>query len=209
MRKWTAAAAAVQEDGETMATAPDRRVRRTRKALQDALLDLMIEKGYEAITIQDLIDRADVGRSTFYTHYTDKDELLQDGFAEMRSVIGQPTADQPAARRPLRFSLPLLRHVQAHQRLGRALYGRPGRATVLQQIEEILADVVRAELAALPADEPASRIPQEAIVRYTVGAYLALLQWWLATDTPMSPEDLDKTFQTLMAPGIRTATRGR
>jgi AcrR family transcriptional regulator len=60
-----------------MTTTPDRRVRRTRQALQDALFTLMTEKGYDAVTVQDTIDRADVGRSTFHSHYADKDELLQ------------------------------------------------------------------------------------------------------------------------------------
>ena len=58
-----------------MATkAPDRRVQRTRKLLQDALMALILEKGYEAVTIQDIIDRANVGRSTFYAHFLDKQQ---------------------------------------------------------------------------------------------------------------------------------------
>ena len=58
----------------------DRRVRRTRRALHDALLTLMTEKSYDAVTVQDIIDRADVGRSTFYSHFTDKRYLLDFGF---------------------------------------------------------------------------------------------------------------------------------
>ena len=55
---------------------PDRRVGKTRKALKEALTDLILEKGYEGVTVQDVIDRADVGRSTFYAHFVDKDGLL-------------------------------------------------------------------------------------------------------------------------------------
>src|SRR5262245_17355252 len=97
-----------------MASTPDRRVRRTRRALQEALIGLMTEKSYEAVTVQDVIDRADVGRSTFYTHYTDKDKLLRDSIAVLRSLVEQPVTPGPAnRRRPLRFSLPLFRHVHA------------------------------------------------------------------------------------------------
>jgi AcrR family transcriptional regulator len=208
MRNWTRWPALFRKVGEIMASTPDRRVRRTRKTLQDALISLMTEKDYEAVTVQDIIDRADVGRSTFYTHYTHKDELLRDNFAGLRSLVQQPAPPEPAnRRRPLRFSLPLFRHVHAERRLARSLFGRPGGGPVLRQIEQMLTDIVRAELAELFATDPPSRAPQDAVVRYVVGAYLALLTWWLDTEPALSPEEADRIFQTLVAPGIRTVTR--
>jgi AcrR family transcriptional regulator len=196
--------------GETMASTPDRRVRRTLTALRDALIGLMTEKGYEAVTLHDIIDRADVGRSTFYTHYTDKDDLLRDNVAVLRSLVQQPAPLEPANRRRLlRFSLPLFRHVYAERRLARALFGRPGGGPVLRQVEQLLADVVRAELAELFATDPPSRAPEDAVVRYVVGAYVALLNWWLDAEPVLSPEEADRIFQTLVAPGIRTVTRPR
>lgn len=192
-----------------MATTPDRRVRRTRQALKDALLELMAEKGYEDITVQDLIDRADVGRSTFYTHYTDKEDLLRDGFANLRALVDQPVPAEPAEpagpRRLLRFSLPLLRHVHEQKRLARVLFGRSGRSPVLPQFDKLLAGLVRAELPEPPASGP--RVPPEAVVRYVVGAYLALVEWWLHSEPAMSPEDVDRLIRTLVAPGIRAASR--
>lgn len=204
MRNWTGGANAVQEiEEETMATAPDRRVRRTRKALLDALLVLMTDKDYEAITVQDIIDRADVGRSTFYTHYTDKDDLLQDGFANLRSILEQPATTELAGRsQPLSFSLPLFRHVHEQQQLARAVFGRHGRTPILHQLDELLAGIVRANL-----PDPPSRVPHEALVRYVVGACRALLEWWLTTDMATSPEAMDRIFRTLVTPGIRAATR--
>jgi AcrR family transcriptional regulator len=191
-----------------MATAPDRRVRRTRTALQDALVALMTDKDYEAITVQDIIDRADVGRSTFYTHYVGKDELLQDSFARLGSILEQPATTGPAARpQPLTFSLPLFRHVHDQQQLARAVFSRPGRPPIRQQLDELLTGTVRAELAALLGADPVSRIPLEALVRYVVGACLSLLEWWLTTGTALPPEDMDRIFQTLVTPGIRAAIR--
>jgi AcrR family transcriptional regulator len=191
-----------------MTTAPDRRVRRTRRALQDALLTLMIEKGYEAVTVQDIIDRADVGRSTFYTHYTHKDELLRDNISSLRSLVKQAAPTEMAGRpRLLRFSLPFFRHVYAQQRLARALFGRPGDAPVLRQVEQLLTDVVRAELTAPSVAGASPRVPREAVVRYVAGAFLSLLAWWLSNDPVISPEDMDGVFQTLVAPGVRAATQ--
>ena len=59
---------------------PDRRVQRTRRLLHKALMTEVLDKKYESITVQEILDRADVGRSTFYTHFHDKDELLVSGF---------------------------------------------------------------------------------------------------------------------------------
>src|SRR5689334_24059575 len=63
----------------------DRRVRRTRRLLREALLALVAEKGYDRVTVQDVLDRADVGRATFYAHFRDKDDLLVSGFDELRA----------------------------------------------------------------------------------------------------------------------------
>ena len=77
-------------------TTPDRRVRKTRQLLREALMELTLERGYDHVTIQDILDRADVGRSTFYAHYHDKDDLLvsefETGRAATRRRRRQPTS---------------------------------------------------------------------------------------------------------------------
>jgi hypothetical protein len=70
----------------------DRRVRRTHRLLHQALMSLVLEKKYEAVTVQDILDRADVGRSTFYTHFGDKDELLRDGLRYLNGFLGSAHA---------------------------------------------------------------------------------------------------------------------
>ena len=65
----------------------DRRVGRTRRLMHEALMALIVEKGYETVTVQDILDRADVGRSTFYAHYRDKDELLLSSFEHLRTLL--------------------------------------------------------------------------------------------------------------------------
>ncbi len=62
---------------------PDRRIQRTRQLLHEALITLILEKGYDAITVQDILERANLGRSTFYAHYQDKEALLLSGFQEL------------------------------------------------------------------------------------------------------------------------------
>ncbi len=187
-----------------MVTTPDRRVRRTRAALRDALLDLMAERGYDAVTVQDIIDRADVGRSTFYNHYTDKDQLLRDGFADLRSIVSPPPGS--GTRRPLGFSLPLLRHVHDQRRLVRALFGHRGGTPVVRRIESMLVGIVREDLAEHTAGQP-TRVPLDALARCVVGAHLALMEWWLTDKPRLTPDEVDRMFQTLVGPGVRAATR--
>ena len=86
----------VRKPGGSGAAAPDRRVRRTRKLLHDAFIALAIEKGYEKTTIQDILDRADVGRSTFYAHYRDKAALLTASFDGMHEQLQRQLAEVPA-----------------------------------------------------------------------------------------------------------------
>lgn len=77
----------------------DRRVRRTRRALQDSLTSLILEKGYDAVTVEDITDRADLGRTTFYLHYKDKEELLiPDSFIQTNPV--RPSARVSARGKP-------------------------------------------------------------------------------------------------------------
>src|SRR3954469_23951916 len=84
--------------GLVVETQQDRRVRRTRRLLREALLALVLEKGYEAVTVQDVLDRADVGRATFYAHFRDKDDLLISGADELRESLRLQMASFVAAQ---------------------------------------------------------------------------------------------------------------
>jgi AcrR family transcriptional regulator len=98
---------------------PDRRVSKTRKALKEALTDLILEKGYEGVTVQDVIDRADVGRSTFYAHFIDKDDLLMAILADLEMPGLDPSSwkpDDPA----FGWTLALFRHFGSVKRLNAA-----------------------------------------------------------------------------------------
>jgi AcrR family transcriptional regulator len=193
----------VQEQGETMVTV-DRRVRRTRAALREALLSLMAEKEYDAVTVQDIIDRADVGRSTFYGHYTDKDDLLHDGLAELRSIVESPDpVAAPGRRRLFGFSLPMLAHVYSHRSIALALFASPRRGRVLDEMQQVVAHGVRDELSALGPPG----LPLDAIVSAVVGAYLSLVTWWLRDAPALGPDEVDRMFHALVAPGVRAALR--
>ncbi len=190
--------------------AEDRRVQRTRKQLQDALMDLILEKGYEAVTVQDIIDKANVGRSTFYAHFLDKQQLLMSGFEQLHTSLALQRAavtQSGEEGRTLGFSLAVFEHAQCHYRIFKATLGKQSGAIVHDQMRRVLADFVRDELAALGPHGASSQIPLDIVVQYTVSSFIGLLTWWLDRQMPCPAEEMDRTFRTLTLPGIAAALR--
>jgi AcrR family transcriptional regulator len=182
----------------------DRRVRRTRAALREALMVLMTQKGYDAVTVQEVIDRADVGRSTFYAHYTDKTDLLDDMLAQLRGRLLPPVSTEASdRRRPLRFSLEMFRHVSDQRLLLLGLLGPSGGSPVVAHIERMLTEVVAGELGQLAAPEAPPRVPLDLVAASLVASFLATLRWWVDTEFAKTPEQMDALYQAMVAPGIR------
>ncbi|MDT2006162.1 TetR family transcriptional regulator [Rhodococcus opacus] len=131
-----------------MVKSADRRVRRTKGLLHQALIELLLEKGYTRTTVQDILDRADIGRSTFYSHYRDKDDLLVVSCTEyLRAAVHKPGADDARLWEPVQT---MLRLAEQHRELYRALVGRRSSGVLLratqQMVEEILAENLRGRL---------------------------------------------------------------
>jgi AcrR family transcriptional regulator len=183
----------------------DRRVARTRRALREALVALILEKGYEAITIQDLIDRADIGRSTFYAHYLDKQDLLMAGLAELREYLKlrQQAAYKAHGAGQFGFSLAMFEHAASHAPLYRAMVGKQSGAIIHREFQHIFADLVRAELAPMLPQQSHAALPPELVVQYVVSAYMGLLTWWLDNGLPYAAGEIDRIFQGLTLSGLR------
>lgn len=186
----------------------DRRIERTRGALRHALIALILEQGYETVTIQAIIDRANVGRSTFYAHYLDKQQLLLDTLQELRAMLTRHqqiavTEQGGLAQGRFAFSLGMFEHAASHAQLYRAMVGKQSGVIVQREIQQILGDLVRAEIsAALPAGAEAP-LPLEVLVHYVVSAFMGLLVWWLDAGLPCSAPEIDATFQRLTLTGIQ------
>lgn len=170
----------------------DRRVKRTQHLLAEALIALTLEKGYEAITIRDITERADVGYATFFRHYADKEALLQDVvevvLGELLALLQQPDADTQAQ------GLLLFRYVQQQSALCRVLLGSGGSIALLNRIRA--AGVRSALLENTP--RPDSPVPAEIAVNHLVAATIALIQWWLEHDMPYPPEQMAWIYAELI-----------
>jgi AcrR family transcriptional regulator len=183
----------------------DRRVQRTRRLLQEALLSLMVEKGYEAITVQDIIDRADLGRATFYAHFADKGTLLASGVEDLRTVLLEQQRERLAGggrhEPELGFARAMLEHANGRLPLWRAIAGRESGALVIRRIHDMLAELVRRDLAAVGAAR--SSVPAELLVQHLTGAFIGVMTWWLDKGTELSAEQVDAIYRRLATRGLR------
>ncbi len=188
----------------------DRRVQRTRQLLQDALLALILEKGYAAITIQDILDRANLGRSTFYAHYRDKDDLLVSEFEHFRRMFEEYDAhaatDKPKPRgsRPSP-SLAFFRHAGEQHELYKAIVGKQGGEVVQKYLYQYISDLMKEHLNRQIASARNLTVPGEILMHYFVSSFLALLTWWFDHGMPYSAERMEEIFQTLTLPGYQKA----
>jgi AcrR family transcriptional regulator len=192
--------------------AADRRVRRTQRALTVALLELVSDKGYDAVTIQDLLNRADVGRSTFYAHYRGKDDLLLRSFERMLDGLDDAMEQQGEANRRLAPVRELFRHVAASRTFHRAL----ARARMLDRVYQAgtnrLGATITRRLAALPrrTGGAAGDAPELAVVAQAcAGALFALLRWWVDQGAPFGPERMDEMYHAIVGAGVGPAPGDR
>jgi AcrR family transcriptional regulator len=180
----------------------DRRSRRTRQLLGDALVELMLEKHFESITVQDILDRADVGRSTFYAHYTDKEGLL---LSQIEQVIREMEAYATEAGRMhhgLLPSLELFRHVKEQRRLMQAFVWGRGAEILTQDFQGQVSKIIEQNIRSMIGDTVASSVPLSVVAKFVASTFLMLLRWWFDEDMQHTPEQMDEMFQKLVMPGI-------
>jgi AcrR family transcriptional regulator len=175
----------------------DRRVRKTRTSLIEAFIGLVVERGYEHVTVQDILDRADIGRSTFYAHYRDKEALLMSCFDELRDGL---TAEFDV-RTP---SIALFNHAYRHRTVYRALCGRAGGTVVQRHLHALIGSALRTHLEPHLA-AAGSSLPAEAMAEFYTSALLGLLVWWVGQDFKGGPDAIARLYAALAEPGI-TAT---
>ena len=183
---------------------PDRRVQRTRRALRDALLSLLPESGWDDISVQDLCERADVGRSTFYLHFQNKEELLVGGLSDLRSMLrAQAVTVGDARPGVLTFVRGLIDHVDEQRKLFRSIVGRRSGHTVQIRFREMVMRLVAEEIAL----HAAGGWQRDAGARYVGGALVELLAWWVDASKARSADDIERYFHQLTAPVIAQLDR--
>ncbi len=202
----------------------DRRVVRTRQILRQSLMALVQEKGYESISVEEIVSRADVGRATFYLHYHDKEELLLDEFNELARervqaltkipfALWLPGAEEtpPAENKPSPPFLMIFQHVAEHQDLYRLLLQNQSSSRVGQRLREIVTESINTFLEAKKANDPLPlllEIPAELLAAFFNGALVGSIAWWLE-HSEISVEEMTRMFQRMFLPGARRIIVGQ
>ncbi len=181
----------------TTAAKPDRRAQRTRALLLAAFNELVLARGYEALTVRDIIAHANVGRSTFYEHFENKDDILR---RSLRPVFGV-LADAVVTAQPRGDLEDILAHFRENARLTRALL----QGATHYLMSQILAELIEERLRSLPASSRDAKpsIPVASIAAHLAGAQLALIEWWLSSKAPCSCEVVADAMRTSANASLR------
>ena len=182
----------------------DRRVRRTHKLLQEALVDLTLERGYDAVTIRDITDRADVGYATFFRHYPDKEALLAEVLEAMKDEFQSLLAPYSMVSDPERTGALLFEYVEQNRDLCRVLLSSTDIMSLLKPVQEI----GRSESAFMFDLDKGSSIPVEVAVSHLMSSLVMLIRWWLDHKMPYPPERMGQIASELIIRPVVEAVLG-
>jgi AcrR family transcriptional regulator len=180
----------------------DRRVQRTRDQLGDALVALMQEKPFDAITVQDVLARAGVGRSTFYAHFRDKDDLFLSDADEFLEAIATALSKSKDASERVAPVREFFAHVGEARWLYLSLIESGKIHDFLELAQGHFARGIEQRLSELPRSRAIDSKSRAALAHALTGALLALLTWWLDHDMTTPPAQMDTMFHQLVWSGV-------
>jgi AcrR family transcriptional regulator len=177
----------------------DLRVRRTQKHLRDALIALSLERGYAAVTVADLTERAMVNRSTFYLHYQDKYDLVVQCLEAMLLEVPSLQIDELFATRPgeaISSAVCFFEHLAQHRDFYAAMLGTGGMPSFASHLRSIIENDVR-------ANSPTRAAPMTLIPVFVAQGVVSTAVWWLEQTNDITPRQVATWYTSLIVPGVR------
>ena len=186
----------------TSKTKTDRRVQRTLQSLRAALLELIKEKNYDDISIEEITERANVGRATFYLHYKDKEDLLLEEFSETIYDQAQVLSEVPFSawvpastkdsgkNKPLQPLLLVFQHVHDHSELYYLLLKSANASKIVERIRKVSTEAIVRFVENKMKSDPIPllfEVPIEFFAAFFSGALLRVVRWWIKEDMRHSP----------------------
>ncbi len=172
----------------------ERRRLQTRNLLIQTALQLVLEKGYEAISIQDITDRADLGRGTFYIHFKNKEEVFWTAFQEVFQEL-ERAAHKALDRRMPQVEyyglLNIFRHAGKNRDLYRVMLGKQGSAILTTRVQDFFAEAFLRDIRSAPVPPAIDfNLPEEIEAQMLTGMITRLLFWWLETPNDYSADQM-------------------
>lgn len=173
----------------------DRRVLKTRKAIISAYLSLLEEKNMHAISVNDITERADINRSTFYAHYKDKQHLQEQSIKEILNDLEKAIANKPSGEKTTEFSLTMLQNIfermfeniYTHSKFYNIMLGEYGPSVFAKKLEGIIRKHTRKGLEVVKADDIDSSVSQDIYLSYMTSAQLGVIHYWRENQFKDSP----------------------
>lgn len=186
----------------------DRRQQKTRTAIFSAFTSLLAEKSYSKITVQEIIDLADVGRTTFYAHFETKDDLLKELCQELFGHIISSAMDRTHTHglysdrsAPESVFCHLLQHLQENDKNIIALLSCESSEMFLRYFKDSLNDLIRSQF--INQNRKANTdIPEGFLINHISGSFVEMVLWWIKGHMKQTPEDLDRYFRAVIEPII-------
>ena len=175
----------------------DRRQRKTREAIFDAFIALLAEKPCNAITVGEIIERADIGRATFYAHFETKDFLLKELCEELFGHIADTAAGDCGVKDESVF-LHLLHHLEKNDRHMLALLASENNGIFLHYFKTELKKLVRTHLERSHRETPVD-LPEEFLVNHMAATFVETVDFWLRHGRRETPEELNRYFELAVA----------
>jgi AcrR family transcriptional regulator len=179
----------------------DRRVARTHELLGNALIELIIERGYEEITIKDVTERADVAYVTFFRHYRDLDELLtqrlQAGIEALMAGINEAMERSSGYVFGEEEGLMIFEYVRANAPLFRIVLNSRAAFLVRKRVQQAIAHMILAQCP--PMQDNTAGFPPELIAHHLAAAQISLIEWWLDNDMPYTVEYMAHIYDRLVS----------
>lgn len=186
----------------------DRRQQKTRTAIFSAFTSLLAEKSYSKITVQEIIDAANVGRTTFYSHFETKDDLLKEVCEELFGHIIGSAMDcththglYSDGSAPESVFCHLLQHLQENDKNIIALLSCESSEMFLRFFKDSLNELVRSQF--INQNRKANTdIPEDFLINHISGSFVEMVLWWIKGHRKQTPEDLDRYFRAVIEPII-------
>ena len=188
----------------------DRRIQKTQALLRQALISLIHEKPYDSIVVKEILHRANVGRSTFYTHFHDKDELFASGVQHVLRPFtnsGSRTSAKPHERM-ISFSLPIFEYHESRRCAGESRIGPRGRVVLHEHLQNVLAEMISSDFRkdVIGQQPVAGHIPPDLLAQYIASTFVLVLNWWIESRSPLGPKEVNDLFRSMLLPTL-TACR--
>lgn len=183
----------------------DRRVLKTRRAIDEAFSSLMQEKKYNEITIQDIIDRADIGRSTFYSHFATKDELLFSSVEELLEILNQYIKNYLEENENTVESIQVVEffeHIQEHSKILKGLFKTEGADFFFEKVEAYWNGAMEGYLQTKLPEGKEPKVPIEILTNHISSTLINLLKWWVNNQMSYTPLQMEQYFRDLINPCI-------